>query len=956
VIAHLVTLRNPFDPLGGRSLRVIRRPRRLRALAPRTPLPVIALLNGRPLPRAAWRRRLRDGDHAAFVVLPLGAGGRGGSDPTRTLLSLVLVAASGWAAGLLFPGGGLAAAAARAGLLLGGQALLNAVLPAPGPEDTGRGREVFSLSPQGNRSRLEEPVPVQYGRMRFAPDFAAAPWAEAAGNEQYLYCLYSVGAGHFEIEKIEIGDTPVEAFGEVETEIVPPGGTVTLFPTAVVTSDAISGQELRSRVTVTWTRSGTTLTVTETGHRRTSGQTVRITATGQPVQTVQIGTVPNEDSWTATVSGWTATSGSAEILSIVGGLTGVPVCGPGQTAARVGVDLAWPGGLYGQTNTGRLLVRSTTVRVEAAPIDDAGTLTGGWVLLGEPTRSDKTRTPQRESHVWTLPTPGRWAVRAWRTNPRDSDANAGHDVIWTGLRGYLAEAQNWPQVTLLAMRFRATGNLSRLASRQVHVTATRKLPVWNGTVWSAPVPTRSIAWALADMARSTLYGPGLPDARIDLAGLLALDTLWAARGDTCDMRITTAGAWWDAAARVALTGRARPCMQGGILRIVRDGPQTIPVAMFSQRNIRDGTFSIDWTMPGPETADAVEVSYLDAATWQPQRVTARLPGSTAARPARIVLDGVTSRAQALREGLYHAACNRYRRRTVRFETEMEGFIPALGDLVAIQHDLVGWGAQAEAVAWNAATLTLTVSEPMNWSGSGHVVGLRRRDGSVAGPIAVTRGADDRTLRLVAAPGFTPDTGQDRERTHVAFGLAQSWSARARIVSVRPVDASRVAVEAVVEDPSVHTAETGRVAPPLRQGRLPALPDAPEVTGLRVVLSPDAIAFLSWRPAPGAIGYEVEVAEQGARESPDEGWTRVADTAAAELMIRPPYGPKTRFRVRALARGAGPWAEVAFGVARPIVWLTRVDDAFPVIWGRRATDTAWANLTDTLWTSFTEDYA
>ena len=98
---------------------------------------------------------------------------------------------------------------------------------------------------------------------------------------------------------------------------------------------------------------------------------------------------------------------------------------------------------------------------------------------------------------------------------------------------------------MIAMRMRATNNLSRQASRKISVLATRKRPVWDGTSWLAPQVTRSIAWALADAARDTDYGAKLAEARIDLDALLALDAIWAGRGDKFDGRFDQVGTWWD---------------------------------------------------------------------------------------------------------------------------------------------------------------------------------------------------------------------------------------------------------------------------------------------------------------------------------------------------------------------------------------------------------------------------
>lgn len=60
---------------------------------------------------------------------------------------------------------------------------------------------------------------------------------------------------------------------------------------------------------------------------------------------------------------------------------------------------------------------------------------------------------------------------------------------------------------------------------------------------------------------------------------------------------------WDALSQVARCGRAVAFLQGGLVRFVRDEPKTLPVALFSPRNIVKGSFKIDYVMLGEDTAD-----------------------------------------------------------------------------------------------------------------------------------------------------------------------------------------------------------------------------------------------------------------------------------------------------------------------------------------------------------------
>lgn len=944
--AQVVTIRNPFDPLD-RELAQVRRPVKVRRLAPRG-RPVIARLNGRWIMRSEWRRKLRDGDHLAFVVLPEGGNGNG-SNPLQMLLSLAVMAFAPWAAaGILgtttaLVGTTLIGQITTAGIMMAGSALVSAMMPVRSQDvlSLPTASPTYSLQAQGNAARLEQPIPVQYGRMRFTPDFAAQPYTEFAGSDQYLYQLLCLGQGEFDIHSIQIDDTDIAAFGEITTEIVAPGATVTLFPTAVVSSAEVGGQELLGMKSGTYSQTGTTITVTETAHGRAVGQSLALDfTTGTAADGVYaIASVPSADTFTVTAASAT-TSGNVSIRTVMGGSGGFVASGAGKVANRLAVDVILSRGLFdGATST--LAAKTITFVVEARQVDDGGTPIGSWVTLGSETITDATTTPIRRSYAYALGTPGRYAVRAYRTDTKDTSTTVGHEILWSGLRAYLQEPANYGQVTLLAMRMRATNNLSLQASRLVRVTATRKLPIWNGTSWSAPTATRSIAWALADAARNATYGAGRPDAQIDLAALLALDALWAARGDNFDGRFESSATFWDAATKIAGAGRARCFMQGGVLRVVRDGAQAVPVAMFSMRNIARGSFSVDYLLATEESADAIQVSYFDGTTWSPQRVTATLPGSTSVKPAKVEMFGVTTRAQALREGLYLAACNRYRRRIVKFATEMEGFIPAIGDLIAVQHDMAGWGAQAEAVAYDAASLTLTLTEPLTFGTGSHYLTMRRKDGSVSGPWLVRAGPTPYDVVFVAAPDYTPYVDSDYERTHCAFGQGSTWSALAKVLSVKPKGAYLCDIEAVVEDPSVHTAETGMTAAPITISSLPKVLTRPVIKPFIARLHPQDASrvLLSWEPVAGAASYHIEMAEGSDPSGYTGSWTRVADTTASHftLALLSPF--QTLIRIRAVGLATGDWTTAALGTLLGRFWSFNPSAA---VW-TTGTDPFWRPL-------------
>jgi predicted phage tail protein len=472
------------------------------------------------------------------------------------------------------------------------------------------------------------------------------------------------------------------------------------------------------------------------------------------------------------------------------------------------------------------------------------------------------------------------------------------------------------------------------ASRKINVIATRKLLTWDPVnEWSATATaSRSIAWALADSLTNDIYGGRLPDSRIDLQALYDLDAIWSARGDTFDGRFDNSATLWEGITQIAQAGRAKPYIQGGIVRFARDAAAEFPVALFSMRNIVRGSFGIEYILPSETTADAVEATYVDNSTWTPQTVTAYIDGSSAALPAKITLFGVTEREQAYREAMYQAAANRYRRKLIKFSTEMEGFIPAFGDLIAIQHDMPAWGQFAEVTAWNDATKTLTVSEPLTWDTGTHYIGLRKKDGSMEGPIVVTAGANAYELVLATPPTFAPYAGSAYERTHVSFGWAETWRQEARVVAVRPRGMYQVEIEAVNEDPSVHTAEDGITAPAVNSSQLPTLYTAPVVRGLVLVSLPSdpSIMLMSWQQASGADYYIIEQSQ----DSSD--WTRVAETRAANYSGKALYGGATIVRVAAVGLTRGLWVTVSYGDSADYMWTT--DSA--LMWDAVTSELMW----------------
>ena len=731
-------------------------------LVPSSNMPVICFRNGKTLLREFWCEEVAQNDSIAFFVLPQGGGG-GGKNPLKTI-ALVAVA-------LVAPGIGTALAASSAGVAvaswtgitwgqvagalvgIAGSLLVNALFPTPKPptanykQSGGGGQEsspTYSLQAQGNIARLGQSIPSIYGSMRVYPDYASEPYWEYSDDQQYLYVVLSLGHGYFDVDDIRIEDTSVNSFAEITWQKHDPGDDITEFHPHVITADEVTGQEL-------------------------------------------FGTNKPES-----------------------GYVGPFIVNPsGTTVNKLGVDVILGAGLYEvDETTGDYLDATVSFIAQYREINDDGNPVGSWESLTSQTITDTTFDAIRRSYSATV-TAGRYEVRMRRTNAEGTDNYTNDSLIWAGLRGYAVEDIAFDGITTIALIMRATNNLSTQTSRRVNVLANRRLNTFSGLLTESgdtlqseaaedlyieDVHTRSIAWTLADMLLKD-YGGNLTESQIDLAGLRTLNDTWNGRNEYFDATFDTSAPLWSALESVARAGRAVPVFQGGIVRFVRDAEQAAIAALFTPDNIAAGSLSIEYLMPSDETADGVEVTYLDRTIWSQKTVTATATGAEATRIAKVELFGVTDVTHAEREAQYMAKANLYRRKLITLETENDGFIPTFGDMVRISHDMPAWGQHGRVSAWNAQTTTITTVDPMVWTaGATHYLGVRRTDGTLAGPYTVTRGATDSDIVLTQAPDAPMASD-----VLLTFGPSDNWSDNARIVGVVPREAEKVQL-VCVSDP------------------------------------------------------------------------------------------------------------------------------------------------------------
>jgi len=781
-------------------------------------LPTVCKVNGAYLSRTEWASyKVAANDNVEFVSRPLG-GSSGGGSSAKSIGAIVamvaLTALAPWAMGAI----GLTGTAASIGsslLIAGGAMAISHFLKPKAGGQTAEKDELYSFGFGGNQARPLQPIPVGYGRTLSFPDFAAPKYSEYDGDNMTEYALLALGCGKYDIEELRIADTRI------------------------------------------WTKSG--------GYNPSfPGITIQIRNPGEKVTLFPVNVVTASE-----------VSGIELFQTFTAGFTANAA---GTLARSLLIDFIFPSGCFWMWK-GELRAHTVGVEVQIRPVNDAGAATGPWATVWSDQYTYSKQSQIRITERIDVPD-GRFEVRARRTNtpiedmepdPRMSGADT---IVWSALRAHIDGPNAFPRVTTIAIRAKANEALQGIMNGQVGVIATRIVPVWTGTAF-VEQPSRSIAWAALDMWRNADYGAGLPLAQVDFQSFYAYDQLWSGLGHTFDHVFKEPQTLDDALETILKAGRAMPAPVGDRLTIVRDEPRGLPRMMFTDYDIVRDSLTIDYTLADDDIADGIVGEYIDQTTFRLAEVSSAPTGTTLAKPARVQLQGVAKRSQAVGLVRFMAAENKYRRITVSWTARAEGRLLKRGDLVKLAcEEPETWGQSAEVISYNDATRTLTFDHDLEWNASGnHYIEVRRRDGQPWGPVRVTRGTSDR-IAIVNATDLASETTRQgmsladavarsdlADRPTAAFSPGQPRTFRVLITEGTPdTDGEHITLTGVVDDLAVYDINEDGVAP------LPSVPDVfsrsiPVITTLGGNVYQRGVNLIlqaGWQPAKGAVSYIADV--------------------------------------------------------------------------------------------------
>ena len=640
----------------------------------------------------------------------------------------------------------------------------------------GKPTTVYDVNGDQNTARIGEPIPVIYGNVLMAPDYVAQPysyydWSQTNYSSQlyngiqYLDMLMCVGQGDVDVTDVFVGDTDattIEA-GVVTWRAFKPsqhGGVLGNISAAmggrfnenVITSTEVSNQEF-----------------VDTGD------------TAGPFATAK----------------------------------------PGNRGTIFEIDIVFPGGQTNPDADGDVNGRDTYFTVTYQELDDNDNLIGAPAAafirastnantqisgpnvtnIVNTTVGEKNKTaigaPLRRTYRVNTGRSARWSVKIYRNTGAPNAKNGSDRFLWAGLKLYVDNPSSaaYGNVTLLACRIKASQGLGQDASVKLRVRAIRQISQPGG---GAIAQSTSAADAFADAYTDAVYGAARPRSELDVTTLNTVRAKWAAY--PFNHVFKDRGTVWDALRTITAPYSAQPMPLGAMMSVAQDGIKPIRSALFTDANIISDSMMVNYSFDEEGASDGVEIEYLDPKDFKQIYVT--YPAG-AFRPESYSLLGVTSTQHATEYATLSWNRRQQQRKTITFDTELEGLLLQLGDRIGVSHNVPKWGDGGLVIS-KIGSNEIVVDHDLDWTGGVKYVVLRKPDGGVTDPVLVTKGSGPNVIVFPAAVPTTVNLDNDFEYTSFAFGSLTTIVRDFIVTSTRPNGEDSVTVEAVNYAPGIYT--------------------------------------------------------------------------------------------------------------------------------------------------------
>ncbi len=860
---------------------------------------IVATLDGEYIPRDQWALVPPAGSVVRATIVYHGGGGNNKSILAAVAMIAIAVfapyAATAWFGAVQ---GTWQAAAIAAGITFVGSLAVSAIfkpsnLQPGGASNDPASSDVYRISGQSNQLTPYGIVPRSYGRNKIFPRIAGTPFVENVGDNQYLYMLLDFGYGYLAIEELCIGDTPIGNFRGVDYRIWP--NFVAGNALQIYTADQ-SYQQI-----------GTTLGYVVTESRTSAVQTNRITL--DFVWTEGLVQYRDDGSQTAVTSqlkieladvntgvrvpyGNFPFSFSSSLVSAVnpvleqGTLTlradrlvpgmnrsswgfaiGQTVfnASPGQNV-QIGNQIRFQDGQQrtiiglGPNNTPITIDQGLQFNISVSQTSAVWTnVTRFYSSSASASLIYVTGTETRAVYLSvsiTVPQ-GQYAIYVTRVSADAPDDKTRNTVVWQGVRSSTFRAPIAPKTprTIMELKIQATGQLQGQI-QNLSAVCTRLLTDTNGNAtWE-----RNPAYAFYEVLSS-----GVPQNKIDKASIehwasVCRDT--TRYGETAflfDHVIDYSSTVYQILAMIAAAARASVAFHDGLIGVIVDQEQTIPVQLFTPRNSRNFSASRSYL----QDTQAFQVKFIDPATsWGEGVVTVYGEGwnaDTATQFEELRLIGVTRPSQAWRDGRYFMAQALLRRETFTVDIDVEALVCLRGDLVLVQHDVLEVGGDSSRINTVISPTVFTQMDPLPLMAGSIGVRIRHGDGSITAPIPATASPPYTWTLTTADPAM-------QAGDLLVWGTLGIETGEYLVKDITPAADLTATLTLIEMARAVYDSDTGTIPPytPPANGRPPGLGPQPVTNPVLIQLNstigrgPFAEIDLQWQPGGTGNYYKFRI--------------------------------------------------------------------------------------------------
>ncbi len=454
----------------------------------------------------------------------------------------------------------------------------------------------------------------------------------------------------------------------------------------------------------------------------------------------------------------------------------------------------------------------------------------------------KTKPIRRTFHIPQLER-GTYEIQVEKLTPDKNSSRYGDELYVTAVREIYYDDFEYPRLALVGVRALASNQLSG-SFKFSCVVKGQLVRIWDGSSWKVDW-TDNPAWICYDLLTQPVFDndlnvvayEGIDPSRIDLEKFKE----WA---DFCDelvpdgkggyeKRCTFNGIFdtemslWEAALKVCEVGRASLVWNGSKLTVAIDKPSP-PVQLFSVGNIIEDTFR-EIFLPQEERVGEIEINYLDKDKDYERTILTIFDGDLKASTNKLSLNvfGITKQSEAYRYGLYRLYLNKYLRRMVEFEADIDAIACTVGDVILVQHDVPQWGYGGRLQSATSNTVTLDREVYIDTSKQYRIM-IRLSDDTIVERDIVNPASSGNYQTLTVSTPF--DTTPQAYDVY-AIGEVELETKPFRVLALSKTQDQRVKITAIEYNESVYNADYGLPATPTAQ--YSALETVPSVRNLKV---------------------------------------------------------------------------------------------------------------------------